>query len=62
MKTWTYLTVGMIAVFSLTACEPEVGSEAWCKKTEGVPKGDWTMNQTRDYTKYCVLKIDPEKD
>ncbi|HXH72976.1 MAG TPA: DUF3012 domain-containing protein [Mariprofundaceae bacterium] len=39
-----------------TACSPEVGSEAWCKKMEKKPRGDWTMSELQDYTKYCVLK------
>ena len=48
------------ACAGIAGCAPEVGSEAWCKKMDETPKGEWTMNATRDYTKYCVLKL--EKD
>lgn len=44
------LTVG------LTACAPEVGSEAWCEQMKEKPKGDWTVNEAGDYAKHCVFK------
>ncbi|BDY04842.1 DUF3012 domain-containing protein [Ferrimonas sp. YFM] len=45
-----------LALLSLmTACSPEVGSEAWCKKMEEKPKGDWTANEATDYAKHCVF-------
>lgn len=37
------------------ACAPEVGSERWCKKMEEQPKGDWTLNEAKDYGKHCVF-------
>lgn len=40
----------------LSACAPEVGSEAWCKKQAEKPKGDWTSNEAADYAKHCLLK------
>ena len=51
----------MIAgVFVLAGCD-RVGSEEWCAKQKDKPKGEWTMEETGDYTKYCVLGMDPEK-
>ncbi len=50
---------GLLA--ALGGCAPEVGSDKWCATMKDTPKGEWTMNDTRDYTKYCVLKIDNEK-
>ncbi len=44
------------SVFLLSACAPEVGSDAWCKKLAAKPKGDWTVNEATDYTKHCLLK------
>ena len=41
----------------LTACSPEVGSEAWCKKMDETPKGDWSANMAADYAKHCVFKM-----
>jgi len=42
--------------FSLSACTPEVGSKAWCKKMDSKPKGEWTANELGDYTKHCIFK------
>jgi hypothetical protein len=50
----------LLSAFLLSACEPEVGSPAWCEKMEKTPKGDWTANEAADYMKYCVLKQDRE--
>lgn len=51
-------TVALIlsASLLLTACEPEVGSKAWCEKMEEKPAGDWTLNETRDYAKHCLFE------
>jgi len=43
------------SVAVLTACAPEVGSEAWCSATKEKPKGEWTLDETRDYTKNCLF-------
>ncbi len=40
----------------LWACEPEVGSEKWCKMMKDKPKGDWTTNEAKDFAKHCVFK------
>lgn len=48
----------LIFTFSiLTACSPEVGSEAWCKKMDETPKGDWSANMAADYAKHCLFKM-----
>ena len=39
----------------LSACEPEVGSEAWCNDMKEQPKGDWTANEAADFAKHCVF-------
>jgi len=49
-----------LAALALAACEPEVGSDAWCKKMEDKPKGDWTANEAGDYLKHCVIRDDKE--
>jgi hypothetical protein len=48
------LSVALLA--GLSACAPEVGSEAWCKQMKDKPKGDWTANEAADYAKHCVFK------
>ncbi len=45
----------LLSLGLLSACQPEVGSPAWCEKMEKTPKGDWTANEAADYMKYCVL-------
>ena len=46
-----------LSLFALLAgCSPEVGSEAWCKKMDEKPKGEWTANEAADYAKHCVFK------
>ncbi len=50
------LLLTIIIGISLTACSPEIGSEKWCSILEDKPKGDWTMNETKDYAKHCIFK------
>jgi len=54
--------IAALAMISLmlSACD-RVGSESWCEKQKEKPKSDWTFQETGDYTKYCVLGMDPEK-
>ena len=55
-KALTRLTLLAGIALLLSACAPEVGSEAWCKKQAEKPKGDWTSNEAADYTKHCLFK------
>jgi hypothetical protein len=52
---------GLIAISLLLAACDRVGSEAWCEKLNEKPKGEWTLDETEDYTKYCLLGMDSEK-
>ncbi|MEZ0122131.1 MAG: DUF3012 domain-containing protein [Candidatus Reddybacter sp.] len=52
----TRLTLVASIALLLSACAPEAGSEAWCKKQAEKPKGDWTSNEATDYTKHCLFK------
>jgi hypothetical protein len=49
-----------LVTLGLTACAPEVGSEKWCEAMKDKPKGDWTANELKDFTKYCLLNQKPE--
>ena len=40
----------------LLSCAPEVGSEKWCLQQDAKAKGDWTMNEAKDYAKHCLFK------
>ncbi|WP_423187888.1 DUF3012 domain-containing protein [Alishewanella sp. d11] len=52
------LITALAALVLLTACAPEVGSKKWCKAMDAKPKGDWSMNEAKDYTKHCLLADD----
>jgi hypothetical protein len=55
MKQITAILASLIMAFGLSACSPEVGSEAWCDNLKEKPKGDWTANELADFTKHCIL-------
>ena len=43
----------------ITACDsrPQVGSDAWCDDLEKKPKSGWTLDDTGNYAKFCVLGV-----
>ncbi len=45
----------LLLISSLTACAPEVGSDAWCEDMKEKSKGDWTVNEAREYAKSCIF-------
>jgi hypothetical protein len=47
--------VALAAVCILAACEPQVGTKAWCEMMDKKAKGDWTANQAADYAKSCIF-------
>ncbi len=46
----------LLLVSSLTACSPEVGSDAWCEDMAEKPKGDWAANEAAEFAKSCLFK------
>lgn len=56
IRNLSILAILLVSAPILTACSPEVGTPAWCKKMEETPKGDWTTNQATDYAKHCLFK------
>lgn len=59
MKSSLVFFVVAISI-ALAGCD-RVGSEAWCDKQDQKSKSEWTLQETSDYTKYCVLGMDPAK-
>jgi hypothetical protein len=51
-----FAAVVIVTFAGLLGCSPEVGSEAWCKKMDAKPKGDWTANEAGDYAKHCIFR------
>ncbi|MEW6990075.1 DUF3012 domain-containing protein [Colwelliaceae bacterium 6441] len=54
----TLITIASVLLIS--ACAPEVGSKDWCAQLKEKPKGDWSANEAKDYTKHCLFKSDDE--
>lgn len=50
------ISLAFTLALGITACTPEVGSEAWCKHMSDKPSGDWTANEAKDYAEHCVFK------
>ncbi|PTA51473.1 DUF3012 domain-containing protein [Shewanella morhuae] len=52
------VAIALVLAFTagLSACAPEVGTDAWCKQMKNKPSGDWTANEAADYAKHCVFK------
>ena len=48
--------ITFLFVLVLTACAPEVGSDAWCEDMAEKSKGDWTANEAAEFAKSCVFK------
>ena len=49
------ISVLIVAVFMM-GCSPEVGSEQWCNNLDAKAKGDWTINEAKDYAQHCLFK------
>lgn len=48
--------IALLGACLLVGCGAEVGSEKWCKQLKEKPKGEWTVNEGKDYAKHCVFK------
>ncbi len=46
----------LVVALQLLGCSVEIGSEAWCSDLKEKPKGEWSMNEVKDYAKHCLLK------
>ena len=57
MKTLSSVFFALLLVAGTSACAPEVGSEKWCANMKEKPKGEWTMDETKEYGKNCLLYL-----
>lgn len=60
MKQGTAWLAAAGALVAVTACEPEVGSAEWCADMEEKPKGEWTLEETAEFTKSCIVRLPKE--
>lgn len=50
------LILAAACLVAVAGCAPKVGSEAWCKKMDEKPKGDWSTNEATDYASHCLFR------
>jgi Protein of unknown function (DUF3012) len=55
-KRFVIFALTALLALSLGGCAPEVGSDKWCANLKEKPKGDWSLNETADYAKHCIIK------
>lgn len=55
------LATGILMLGLAAGCSPEVGTERWCDRMQEKPKGDWTLEETTDYGRYCLLGTEKEE-
>ena len=53
-----YRLAALLFLPLLAACEPEVGSEAWCENLDEKEKAQWTLEETGNYARHCVIKVE----
>lgn len=52
----------LISVVSMASSCAQVGSQRWCASLKDKPKGEWTFNETKDYTAKCFFKGDGDSE
>jgi len=60
MKRLTLRLFFLISLVGLlTACDfaPEVGSGPWCDAMDKKSKSEWSLDDTANYAKFCVLGV-----
>jgi hypothetical protein len=62
MRTVLAIASTLFLALSLSACAPEVGTEAWCEDMEDTPKGDWSANDAKAFGQYCMFDNFKDKE
>ena len=58
-----FILTTSLCLLLLAGCAPEVGSKKWCEQLDEKDKGEWTVDEVKDYAKYCLLEnYTDEKD
>lgn len=50
------IAFSFVALLTLSACQTEVGTQAWCDEMSEKPKSEWNAQGAVDYAKHCVLQ------
>ena len=56
MMKQVFAFVALLLLAGLLGCSAEVGSKEWCEDMREKPKSDWTLSETKDYAKHCVIE------
>ena len=51
-----------VVTLVMSACSPEVGSEAWCKEMREKPKEEWLAEEIKPYFSSCIAGQPVEED
>ena len=62
MRTVWAILFTLFLALSLSACAPEVGTEAWCEDMEDKPKADWSTNDAKAFGQYCMFDNFKDKE
>jgi len=49
------ILISALTLVLVTACAPEIGSKEWCADMKEKPKGEWTLDETKNYAKHCIF-------
>ena len=44
-----------LIILLMTSCSMLTGTKVWCEYMEEKPKGDWSVNEVKDYATHCVF-------
>jgi hypothetical protein len=47
--------IALVSIAFITGCSPKIGSKEWCADLKEKPKGEWTLDETKNYTKHCLF-------
>lgn len=56
MRSILTIYTTLLVALSFTACSPEPGTEAWCKKIKAKPQGEWSVNDAGTFAKHCLMR------
>lgn len=51
-----FIVAIIVSFLCLAGCAPELGSRKWCEQLDAKDKGEWTVDEVKDYARYCLLE------
>ncbi|KJY82865.1 hypothetical protein TW81_11695 [Vibrio galatheae] len=50
------IAFAFVVLTTLSACQKEVGTQAWCDDLATKKKSEWKAQEAIDYAKHCLLQ------